>query len=154
MAYNLTPAVAGSSRPRSSRYEPAQKPPGLRRALRGTFSPGWLLRWPEESVAGPYLDRNRIMEVLCEKAGVRNFRFHALRHFGVSMLEQSGVPVKSIQRLLGHENRTTTELYLHSIGDSERRAIEVLDGNFSEKSHTNLTQTQKGPQTKICNPLS
>jgi integrase len=59
-------------------------------------------RKKQESVVGPYLDRNRIMEVLCEKAGVRYFRFHALRHFGASMLEQSGVPVGSIQRLLGH----------------------------------------------------
>jgi integrase len=110
-------------------------------------------RKEQETVAGPYLDRNRIMEVLCEKAGVRYFRFHALRHFGASMLEQSGVPVGSIQRLLGHENRTTTELYLHSIGDSERRAIEVLGGNFSENSHNFPTKMHKGLQIEICNPL-
>jgi hypothetical protein len=34
------------------------------------------------------------------------------------------VPAGSIQRILGPENRITTELYLHSIGDSKRRAIE------------------------------
>ena len=72
---------------------------------------------------------------------------------GGFLTQQSGVPVGSIQRLHGHENRTTTELYLHSIGDSERKAIEVLDGNFTENFHTNPTQTQKGLQTKICNPL-
>ena len=87
------------------------------------------------------------MRVLCEKAGVRYFRYHALRHFGASQLEQAKIPIGSIQRILGHENRATTELYLHSIGDSERMAIDVLDGNFSGKSHTNPTQTEKGLQT-------
>jgi integrase len=43
------------------------------------------------------------------------FRFHALRHFGASLLDQSNVPIGSIQRILGHENRTTTEIYLHAI---------------------------------------
>jgi len=116
----------------------------------------WHRYWSRKSqewVIGPFLDRNRIMGTLCEKAGVRYFRYHPIRHFGASMLEQANVPVGSIQRLLGHENRTTTEIYLHSIGDSERKAIEGMDGNFSENSHTNPTQTQKGPQTEICNPL-
>ena len=41
MVDSLTSGIAGSRR-----YEPAQKPPGLRRALRSPFSPGRLLRWP------------------------------------------------------------------------------------------------------------
>ena len=87
------------------------------------------------------------MRMLCEKAGVRYFRYHALRHFGASQLEQANIPIGSIQRILGHENRATTEIYLHSIGDAERRAIDVLDGNFSENSHTNPTQKANGLQT-------
>jgi hypothetical protein len=39
MVDSLTPGVAGRRR-----YGPAQKPPGLRRAIRGPFSPGRLLR--------------------------------------------------------------------------------------------------------------
>jgi integrase len=92
------------------------------------------------------------MRVLCDKAGVRYLRYHALRHFGASQLEQANVPVVSIQRLLGHENRTTTELYLHSIGDSERYAIDVLAGNFSENSNTNPTQTARGYRHKSVTP--
>jgi integrase len=64
---------------------------------------------------------------ICEKAGVRYFRYHVIRHFGVSLLEQANVPIGSIQRILGHENRLTTEIYLQSIGDSQRLAMQLLN---------------------------
>ena len=32
-----------------------------------------------------------------------------------------------IQPILGHENRKTTEIYLHSIGAAEVEAVKVLD---------------------------
>ena len=78
-------------------------------------------------VEGPYQDRKKIMGTFCRKAGVRYFRFHALRHYGASVMERANVPIGSIQRILGHENRTTTEIYLHSIGNAEREAMEVFE---------------------------
>ena len=89
-----------------------------------------------EFVEGPYIDRKKIMTTLCKKAGVKYFRYHALRHFGASMLDNSNVPIGNVQRILGHENRLTTEIYLHSIGDGERAAVDCLDLNFVELSHT------------------
>jgi len=74
------------------------------------------------------------MKTLCKKAGVKYFRFHPIRHLGASTLDRANVNIGSIQRILGHENRTTTEIYLHSIGESEREAMEIFE-NF-EKSHT------------------
>ena len=35
-------------------------------------------------------------------------------------MDQAEVPLASVQRILGHENRTTTEIYLQRLGDSER----------------------------------
>ena len=102
-----------------------------------------------KAVVGPYEDRNSIMATLCTNAGVKYFRYHALRHFGASMLDQANVPIGSIQRILGHENRTTTEIYLHSIGDSERRAVDILDENFERFSHTN-SHTEKKEATDQC----
>lgn len=91
---------------------------------------------------GPYKERKRIMKTLCEKAGVRYFRFHALRHFGASILDNGKASIGSIQRILGHENRTTTEIYLHSIGESEREAMKILDREITEFSHTD-SHTEK-----------
>lgn len=96
----------------------------------------------QRMVRGPYKDRKRIMRTLCSKAGVKYFRFHALRHSGASILDSNNVPLGSIQRILGHENRTTTEIYLHSINESERIAMDVFE-NAYQNSHTDShTATQ------------
>jgi integrase len=58
---------------------------------------------------------------------VRHFGFHALGHFGASTVDRANVPIGSIQRILGHENRTTTEIYLHSISEVEREAMEMFE---------------------------
>jgi len=68
-----------------------------------------------EKQEGQYQDRKKVMRGLCQKAGVKYFRFHALRHAGASIMERRNVPIGSIQRILGHEKRTTTEIYLHCI---------------------------------------
>jgi len=86
------------------------------------------------------------MRTLCRKVGVIYFRFHALWHFGALLLERANVPIGSIQRLLGHENRTTSEIYLHSIGEAEREAMAVFEQVTQEElSGKSLTQslTQK-----------
>jgi integrase len=58
-------------------------------------------------------------------------------------MENSKVPIGSIQRILGHENRSTTEIYLHSLGDSERFAIGLYE-RAREKSHTDSHTKEKG----------
>ena len=72
------------------------------------------------------------------------------------MLDQANVPIGSIQRLLGHENRTTTEIYLHSIGESERQAMTVLEERFEHfshtESHTDYLAKKKGHSKKAVTP--
>jgi integrase len=92
-------------------------------------------RKKKEWVEGPFKDRKEIMKSLTQKAGVRYFRFHPLRHLGASTLDLANVGIGSIQRILGHENRTTTEIYLHSIGEAEREAMRIFDES-DENSHT------------------
>jgi len=66
------------------------------------------------------------MKSSCTKAGINYFRYHVLRHFGASVLANN-VPIKTIQDILGHENRSTTEIYIHSKGESGPNAIKIFD---------------------------
>ena len=91
------------------------------------------------------------MRSLCRKAGVKYFRFHPLRHLGASLLDRGNVNIGSIQRILGHENRSTTEIYLHSIGEAEREAMRVFE-EVSENSHTNShTESHTEAKEKLAN---
>jgi integrase len=83
-------------------------------------------RQTRQWVRAPYKDRKKIMGTLCERANVRYFRYHAMRHLTASILDEMGIPIGAIQRILGHQNRKTTEIYLHSIGDAERKAMNKL----------------------------
>lgn len=99
-------------------------------------------------VSGPYLDRKAIMWNLCEKAGVKYFRYHALRHAGASIMDNSNVPIGAIQKILGHENRSTTEIYLHSFGMAEREAISIYE-TARQKSHTESHTNEEEGLTAI-----
>lgn len=88
----------------------------------------------ERPVEGPYLDRKKIMTTLCKKAGVKYFRFHALRHLGASLLDNNNIPIGDIQQILGHEKRTTTEIYLHSVSGGAKQAMGQYE-QIWEKSH-------------------
>ena len=85
------------------------------------------------------------MKTLCKEAGVRYFRFHPMRHSGASTMDNSNVPIGAIQRILGHENRSTTEVYLHALGETERDAMATFE-QARQKSHTNSHITKKGSQ--------
>lgn len=90
---------------------------------------------------GPFGYRKTIMKTLCEKAGVKRFSYHSLRHSGASIMANENVPIGAIQNILGHENRSTTEIYLHSIGNTEKDAISAYEkatvGSHAEMdSHT------------------
>jgi len=109
----------------------------------------WHRYWDKEKgelVDGPFQVRSKIMKTLCKKAGVKYFRFHALRHFGASVLDNSNVNIGAIQRILGHENRKTTEIYLHSVGEAERDAMRIFE-EASQDSHTDSHTDKKNGLT-------
>jgi integrase len=89
----------------------------------------------KERYVGPYQDRKRFMKTLCKKAGVAYFRFHALRHAGASLMDSHNIPIGAIQQILGHENRTTTEIYLHSMSGAAEQAMLAYEA-IRQKSHT------------------
>ena len=116
----------------------------------------WHRHWDRkksEWVEGPFKDRKKIMTSLTQKAEVKYFRFHPLRHLGASTLDCANVNIGSIQRILGHENRSTTEIYLHSMGEAEREAMRVFE-EINENSHPNSHPKTKKEFGLLANPLN
>ena len=85
---------------------------------------------PEDPVfgqlSGDYLSHG--FRKACQKAGVKDFRFHDLRHTFASHLVMSGVNIYQVSKWLGHSSVTTTEkYYAHFSQDCKREEIEKLN---------------------------
>jgi integrase/recombinase XerD len=57
------------------------------------------------------------------RIGARRITPHMLRHTVATLLLEDGVDLRHIQRLLGHSSITTTTIYAHVSGRSQRQAL-------------------------------
>ena len=75
----------------------------------------------EEYYGKPFLHRQHLMERLCNRAHVKPFGFHGIRHLTASILYKKGYPLAVIQAILRHANPNTTARYIRSLGLEETR---------------------------------
>ncbi len=65
---------------------------------------------------GTALDRSKVtkrFKAACRAAGVRQVKFHDLRHTFATRLAASGQRLRTIQEFLGHADSKTTQIYAH-----------------------------------------
>lgn len=79
---------------------------------------------------------NKALKVVFRKAGVSGkFTFHTSRHTFASLLLNQGVPITSVQKMLGHTKLTTTQIYGEVSRDTiEKDLIRSLDGKGNNQS--------------------
>ena len=93
---------------------------------------------PETSVflnrAGkPYVQIDTPYRAAVAKAGVKNFRFHDLRHTFASRLVMRGVSLTAVRELLGYQDYAMTLRYAHLADEHKRDAVEMLSRKFSQQ---------------------
>jgi integrase len=81
----------------------------------------------------PYTENRGFPQDLCEKAKVKPFGCHAIRHLTASILAQNNVPMKVIQEILRHKKLSTTEGYVRGL-ESVRPHLELLKGGLEKKA--------------------
>lgn len=80
-----------------------------------------------EATGLPYRDIHKSFATLLDKAKIKKFRFHDLRHTVATRLVEKGVPLPVVQEILGHAKISTTMRYTHVVASQKLEAIDVLD---------------------------
>ena len=90
---------------------------------------GWVFPAPKGGPMRRNQFRRRVWEPATDKAGLKGFRFHDLRHTSAALLIAQGEHPKVIQSRLGHASISTTlDLYGHLLPGLDDAAAERLEG--------------------------
>jgi integrase len=86
-----------------------------------------------------------------KKAGLPEVHFHDLRHCAGTYMATAGVPLTTVQQILGHKDIRTTTRYINPNDENRRKAVNALAALFEdlgkpagpEKAGTNVAQVKK-----------
>ncbi|MEV4761059.1 tyrosine-type recombinase/integrase [Micromonospora chokoriensis] len=81
-------------------------------------------------------------------------RFHDLRHAYATWLVTDGVPINLVQRVMGHEQASTTlNRYTHTPDDYAARVLEAFDGSAASllppTAETQPLEGRDGPEDDV-----
>ena len=94
--------------------------------LRRKKNTGYVFLDADDKVFNDQRLERRLMSA-CKKAGLRKIGWHTLRHTFASHLAMKGVPINTVQTLLGHTDIRTTMRYAHVAPSTLRTAIDLLN---------------------------
>jgi integrase/recombinase XerD len=75
----------------------------------------------------PQSIRSKLRRVAGDAGIVRRVTPHMLRHTAATLLIETGVDIRFVQRLLGHSSIATTEIYTHVSDEALRTTLERAD---------------------------
>lgn len=104
----------------------------------------------------PWKDVRRGFTATLTAAGIKDFRFHDLRHTFASQLAMSGVDLNTIRELLGHSDLKTTLIYAHLSKDHKLRAVNLLGAKMETVKNTPQAEGKLPTQaaTEVFQPAS
>ena len=61
-----------------------------------------------------------------EEWGGRRICFHGMRHTAATLMTVSGVTLDTLQHIMGHQDSTTTQRYMHAVGGGAKTAAQLF----------------------------
>jgi len=90
----------------------------------------------------------------CSNAGIKDLRFHDLRHTAATLMVTGGVDLATVSQILGHSTIQMTMKYAHPTPENKRSAVNVLASIFeSKKEEKPVTIWSQAEIEKAINPL-
>jgi len=75
----------------------------------------------------PQSIRSRLRSIASQSGIQRRITPHMLRHTAATLLIETGVDIRFVQRLLGHSSIATTEIYTHVTDEALRSSLARAD---------------------------
>lgn len=82
--------------------------------------------FPSPKTGGQLVDIKNPFGQACDAAGIKDLRFHDLRHTAATRMADAGINVIAIAEILGHGDIRTTKRYSHAMEEAKREAVEKL----------------------------
>jgi len=76
----------------------------------------------------PLRDVKRSFQTALRRAGIKDFRFHDLRHTSCSYLTMRGAPIQAVQDHAGHSSIKMTMRYSHLSPAFQKGSVQLLNG--------------------------
>ncbi len=93
---------------------------------------GYVFRYPDGKLIQPNTLTQRFSR-FSKEVGIKEIRFHDLRHSCASIMHANGVNLRTIQGVLGHAQLTTTSRYTHLYSDDLIAATDYMSVRYSQK---------------------
>ena len=86
-----------------------------------------------DSSGRPFKQITKSFQASLRKAGIKDFKFHDLRHTFASHFVMRKGSLKDLQEILGHKTLTMTLRYAHLSQEHKKKSINLLNGLTSKK---------------------
>ncbi len=93
---------------------------------------GYIFTEEDGYVMNPHTPTKQFSNFL-KRHGIRHLKLHGLRHTSATMLLASGCDIKTVSVRLGHADIETTNIYVHALESTDRRAADTFDKICSNK---------------------
>jgi len=97
----------------------------------------------------PVLSNDHWFKPALKIAGIRDFRWHDLRHTFASWLIQDGVPLERVSKLLGHKSLTMTMRYAHLAPNQLHEDVALLTRNSTPVAPEDVCAQQQHAMSLI-----